>query len=110
MKAQTNGGVCGNKRRFCRKGPFAGNYALGLKTQKAPPAVGEDLLASPQRVGYFDDPALRGVLAGHPIQGSRAAGLAALSIAISRLYRAALMTVSAPAAHFQTNVTMSSVG
>jgi len=26
MKAQANGGVCGNKRRFCRKGPFAGNY------------------------------------------------------------------------------------
>lgn len=50
--------------------------------------------------------ALRGVLAGHPVQGSRAAGLAALSIATSRLYRAALMTVSAPAAHHQTNVTV----
>ena len=49
---------------------------------------------------------LRGVLAGILVHGSRAAGLAAISIAISRLNRAALMMVSAPAAYHQAKVIM----
>ena len=48
----------------------------------------------------------RGTLAGHPNHCSRAAGLAATSLAISYLNRAALTTVNAAAAHHQANATM----
>jgi hypothetical protein len=49
---------------------------------------------------------LDGVLAAAPIQGSRAVGLAARSIATSHMSRTALRTFSATARHHQTKTTV----